>query len=157
MKKKTRFESTNFLTNVVTLVFIVLGVQGIEWSIDPGVAVQEVLAANWEYIGNILFPALSGLAFKVIQKIQAGTWDWKAVLKSTNFWTQAVTILAGVLAGVGILLPADAPTALTMAIFSGSVITIIVAIIANIATPLWHFLQPILFPPKPDPVSTARK
>lgn len=155
-KTKSRLESTNFLTNVVTLIFIILGVQGIEWSIDPGVAVAEVMAANWEYIGNILFPALSGLAFRVIRKFQDKTWDWKLIVKSLNFWTQVITILAGVLMGVGIILPAGAPEALSQAIFSGSVVAIIVAIIANVGTPLWLFLQPILFPPK-DPAPTARK
>ncbi len=148
-KTKTRFESTNFLTNFVTLVFIVLGVQGVEWTIDPGQAISEVLANNWEYIGNILFPALSGLAFKVIQKIQSGTWDWRAILKSTNFWTQAVTILAGVLALVGVTLPADAPVEISQAIMTGSVWTIAVAILANFITPIWQ----IFFKPKtkPDP------
>ena len=156
-KTKSRWESTNFITNILTLVVIVLGYQGIQLTVDPGEAVEQVMAMNWEYVGGILLPALAGLAFKVIQKIQEKTWDWGVILKSRNFWDQVITILAGVLMGVGILLPADAPAALTEAIFSGSVITIIVAIAANILNPLWHFLKPILFPPKTDPVSTARK
>lgn len=149
--KKTRFESTNFLTNVVTLVFIVLGYQGIQTTIDPGQAVTEVLAANWEYIGSILFPALSGLAFKVIQKIQAKTWDWKAVIKSTNFWTQAITVFAGAVAFIGIMLPATAPQALTEAIFSGSIWTLILAIVANVLTPIWQFIKPFIIKPKDTP------
>lgn len=152
-KTKSRFESTNFLTNVVTLIFIVIGVQGIEWTIDPGVAITEVLAANWEYIGNILLPALSGLTFKIIQKLQAKTWDWKAVLKSTNFWTQAITILAGLLAGIGFILPADTATEITNAIFSGSIGALVLAILANVITPLWQ----ILFKPKPVPPNTLPK
>lgn len=149
--KKSRFESTNFLTNVVTLVMIFLGYQGIQLSIDPGQAVTEVLAANWEYIGTILFPALSGLAFKVIQKIKEKSWNWSAVVKSTNFWTQLVTVVAGAVAFAGIMLPDTAPQAITDAIFSGSVWTIILAIAANILNPLWQFLRPILFPPKDVP------
>lgn len=138
---KNRFQSTNFLTNVITLIFIVLGVQNIQFTLDPGEAVNELLAHNWEYIGNILLPALSGLVFKIIQKVNEKTWDWKKVIKSTNFWTQAITVLAGVLAGVGILLPENAAPELTSAIFSGSVVTIITSVIANVLTPLWHFFK----------------
>lgn len=150
-KTKSRWESTNFLTNAVTLVFIILGYQGIQMTIDPGQAVTEVLAANWEYIGSILFPALSGLAFKVIQKIKEKSWDWKTVVKSTNFWTQAITVLAGAMAFIGILLPATAPQALTDAIFSGSIWTLILAIAANVLTPIWQFIKPLIIKPKDVP------
>ena len=138
---KTRFQSTNFLTNVITLLFITLGIQNIQFTIEPGEAINEILAQNWDYIGNILLPALSGLLFKIIQKVKEKTWDWKKVIKSTNFWTQAITVFAGVLAGVGILLPENAAPELATAIFSGSVVTIITSVFANVLTPLWHFFK----------------
>jgi hypothetical protein len=150
-KTKTRLESTNFLTNMVILVFIALGVNGIETTLDPVQTVQEVMAKNMEFIIQILIPALITIGAKVTKNIQAGTFSFKAMIKSPNFISQAIVVLAGILGGIGIMLPETAPTELTTAIFGGSVIAIIGAVIANVLNPLWHFLKPLLFPPKDTP------
>lgn len=150
MKKKTRLESQNFLTNVVILVFIALGVNGIETNLDPVLTVQELLAKNMEFVIQIFVPALITIGAKVWKNVQAGTFSFKAMIKSPNFIAQAIVVLAGILGGIGIMLPETASDELTTAIFGGSVIAIIGAVIANILNPLWHFLKPILFPPKTD-------
>lgn len=156
MKKKTRLESQNFLTNVVILVFIALGVNGIETNLDPILTVQELLAKNMEFVIQIFVPALITIGAKVWKNVQAGTFSFRAMIKSPNFIAQAIVVLAGILGGIGIMLPETASDELTTAIFGGSVIAIIGAVIANILNPLWHFLKPILFPPKTDPVSTRK-
>lgn len=156
MKKKTRLESQNFLTNVVILVFIALGVNGIETNLDPILTVQELLAKNMEFVIQIFVPALITIGAKVWKNVQAGTFSFKAMIKSPNFIAQAIVVLAGILGGIGIMLPETASDELTTAIFGGSVIAIIGAVIANILNPLWHFLKPILFPPK-DPAVLPRK
>jgi len=150
--KKTRLESTNFLTNVVILVFIALGIQGIETTLDPAQTVQEVMAKNMEFIVQILIPALITMGAKIWKNIQEGTFSLKALWKSPNFVTQAIVVLAGLLGFIGILLPDTAPTELTNAIFSGSIITLIGAVIANIINPLWHFLKDRLKKDAPAPV-----
>lgn len=149
--KKTRLESQNFLTNVVILAFIALGINGIETTLDPAVTVQELLAKNMEFVVQIFVPALITIGAKVWKNVQAGTFSFKAMIKSPNFIAQAIVVLAGILGGIGIVLPETAPQELTTAIFGGSVIAIIGAVIANVLNPLWHFLKPILFPPKDTP------
>lgn len=118
-----------------------LGIQGIQIQVDPGQAVNEVMASNWTYIGQILIPALMGMIFKIVEKIQSKTWSWRLFWKSPNLATQAITVLSGILAFVGIILPETAPQELTAALFSGSIFAIIAAVIANVLNPLWHFLK----------------
>jgi len=139
--KKTRLESQNFLTNVVILVFIALGVNGIETELDPALTVQEILAKNMDFIIQILIPAVITIGAKVWKNVQAGTFSFRAMIKSPNFITQAITVLSGVVAFIGIILPVNAPVELTEAIFGGSIIVLIGAIIANVINPIWHWIQ----------------
>lgn len=156
--KKTRLESTNFLTNVVILIFIALGINGIETTLNPEETVRELLAKNLDFIIQIFVPAIITIGAKVVKNVQAGTFSFKAMVKSPNFITQAITVLSGLVAFVGIILPPDAPAALTEALFSGSVIVLIGAVIANIVNPLWHWLQELLKKKKdtPKPVKPTR-
>lgn len=137
--KKSRLESTNFLTSVLTLALTALGVWGINIDIDPAQAIQEILAKNLEYIITIAIPSVGNLIFKITQKIQDGTLSIKRLFKSLNFVTQAITVLAVILTSVGIMIPETAPQALSEAIFSGSIVTIITALVTNVLNPLWHF------------------
>ena len=156
--KKTRLESTNFLTNVVILIFIALGINGIETTLNPEETVRELLAKNLDFIIQIFVPAIITIGAKVVKNVQAGTFSFKAMVKSPNFITQAITVLSGLVAFVGIILPPDAPVALTEALFSGSVIVLIGAVIANIVNPLWHWIQELLKKKKdtPKPVKPTR-
>lgn len=144
MKTKSRLESQNFLTSVVTLLLIALGVQGIEVTLNAEEVVREVLAKNLEFISTVLIPSVITIVFKVSQNVKNGTFQLSKLWKSPNFITQAITVLAGILTFIGILLPDTAPQALSDAIFSGSVGSIITAIIVNVGNPLWHFIQDLL-------------
>lgn len=156
--KKSRLESTNFLTNVIVLIFMGLAATGITTTLDPEQTSVAIMAKDMEFIFQMLIPAGFTMGAKIWKNIQAGTFSFKAMIKSPNFITQAITVLASILGLIGIMLPETASTELTTAIFSGSVITIIGAVIANVINPLWHFLKPILFPPKdvPAPVKPTR-
>lgn len=156
--KKTRLESTNFLTNVVTLVFIALAATGITTTLDPGQTVISVMAKDMDFIIQIGIPAVITMGAKIWKNIQAGTFSFKAMIKSPNFITQALVVFSGIMAMIGIVLPETAPVELTNAIFGGSVLVLIGAIIANIINPIWHFLQPLLKPKKdvPAPVKPTR-
>ena len=139
--KKTRLESQNFLTNLVMLVFIGLGVNGIDTTLDPGQTVTEIMAKNMDFIIQILIPAVITMGAKIVKNVQAGTFSFKAMIKSPNFVTQAIVVLSGIFGFIGILLPETAPIELTNAIFGGTIITLIGAIIANVVNPIWHFIQ----------------
>lgn len=139
--KKTRLESQNFLTNLVMLVFIGLGINGIDTTLDPGQTVTEIMAKNMDFIVQILIPAVITMGAKIVKNVQAGTFSFKAMIKSPNFITQAIVVLSGIFGFIGIMLPDTAPTELTNAIFGGTIITLIGAIIANVVNPIWHFIQ----------------
>lgn len=139
--KKTRLESQNFLANLVMLVFIGLGVNGIDTTLDPGQTVTEIMAKNMDFIIQILIPAVITMGAKIVKNVQAGTFSFKAMIKSPNFVTQAIVVLSGIFGFIGIMLPETASTELTNAIFGGTIITLIGAIIANVVNPIWHFIQ----------------
>lgn len=141
MKTKTRLESQNFLTNMVTLLFIALGALGVETTLDPEATVVGILSKDVEFLVTILVPGLITIIFKVSQNIQAGTFDWKKLFKSPNFITQGITVLAALLGTIGIMLPETAPMELTNAIFGGSIAVLVSAIVLNVINPVWHWLQ----------------
>ena len=137
-----RLKSTNFYVNVLTLAFIAIHtVFGVTVNLDPEQTVVAFLAKDMEFILSIALPALFNIGFKIFGNIKAGLFDLKALLKSSNFWTQAVTVIAAIIAAVGILLPDNAPTELVNAFFGGSIIAIITAVIANVINPVWHWIK----------------
>jgi hypothetical protein len=138
---KARLESTNFLTNVVILIFMGLAATGITTTLDPNQTVTSLMAKDMTFIVQIFIPALITLGAKIWSNVQAKTFSFKAMIKSPNFITQAITVLAGILAFIPIILPETAPVELSNAFFSGSVIVLIGAIIANIVNPVWHFIS----------------
>ena len=148
-----RSKSMNFYINVIALVFIGLNVNNITVSLNPEEVVSEVLAKNLEYIITILVPSLFGIIFKVWSNVKAKTFSFKAMLRSPNFITQALTVLAAIFHIIGILIPEDGPQALSDAIFSGSIAAIILAGVAYLINPLIHFLKD-LFNRTPDEFTT---
>lgn len=126
---------------MVTLLFIALGVQGIDTTLDPEATVVGILSKDVEFLVTILVPGLITILFKVSQNIQAGTFDWRKLFKSPNFITQAITVLAGVLGTIGIILPETAPQELSGAIFGGSIAALVSAIVLNVINPIWHWIQ----------------
>lgn len=154
MKKKTSLESQNFLTNVIILAFMGLGVNGIDTALNPGEFALAVLARDMEFLISVALPAIITITFKVTKNIQAKTFSFARMIKSPNFITQAITVLALLVGGIGIILPPDAPQALTGAIFSGSIGVIIAAVVLNVLNPLWHWLQNRT---KKDPAQLPKK
>lgn len=149
--KKTRLESTNFLTNVVILIFIGLGVNGITTDLNPEETVWKLLAKDMDFLVQIFIPAVITMGAKIWKNIQAKTFSFKAMIKSRNFITQAIVVVAAILGFIGISLPETAPAELTNAIFSGSVITLVGAVIANVINPLWHWIQDLIKKGKDTP------
>lgn len=154
--KKTRLQSQNFLTNVVTLLFIALGAMGVETNLDPDATAVGILSKDVEFLVTILVPGLITIIFKVSQNIQAGTFDWKKLFKSPNFITQGITVLAAMLGTIGIMLPETAPIELTNAIFGGSIAALVSAIVLNVINPVWHWLQDRLKKDQPAPAPTPK-
>lgn len=137
-----RLKSTNFFVNVLTLAFIAIhAVFGITVTLDAEQTVMAFLAKDAEFLLSIALPAIFNIAFKIYGNIKAGLFDIKALLKSTNFWTQAATVIAAIVATIGIILPDTAPAELVNAFFGGSIIAIITAVIANLINPIWHWIK----------------
>lgn len=137
---KSRLDSLNFLTSVITLLLAALAVWNIDIKLDPNETASAILNQNWEYIAQFAVPSLITIVLKITKGIKEKTIKFGNLLHSPNFITQAITVASMVLVTTGILLPADAPTAITNAIFGGTVITLIGALITNVINPIWHFI-----------------
>ncbi len=137
---KSRLDSLNFLTSVITLLLAALAVWNIDIKLDPNETASAILNQDWEYIAQFAVPSLITIVLKITKGIKEKTIKFGNLLHSPNFITQAITVASMVLVTTGILLPADAPTAITNAIFGGTVITLIGALITNVINPIWHFI-----------------
>lgn len=136
---KKPIDSQNFLVNVITLVFIGLGISGVDVTLDPQETVTQLFAKNFEFLYSVFIPALVKLGFSLYKKIKEGTISLKAWIKTPNFVNQLIVLIAFLLTSVGIMIPADASAQLTSAIFGSSIIALITAVITNVLTPLWYF------------------
>lgn len=137
---KSRLDSLNFLTSVITLILAALAVWNIDIQLDPNETASAILDQNWEYIVQFAVPSLITIVLKVTKGIKEKTIEFGKLLQSPNFLTQAITVLAMIFVSIGIMIPSDAPTAITNAIFGGTVITLIGALITNVINPIWHFI-----------------
>ena len=142
---KKRSESLNFYTSFVTLVFIGFGVWGIETTLDPTELIKNIFEKNWEWILSVALPSVTTLGFKLYQKIVDKAINFKLLLKSPNFITQALTVLAVLLGFIGIKFGPDMPQAISDAIMGGSVFAIFSALIAHVLNPIWHFIKDKFF------------
>lgn len=142
---KKRSESLNFYTSFVTLVFIGFGVWGIETTLDPTELIKNIFEKNWEWILSVGLPSITTLGFKLYQKIVDKAINFKLLLKSPNFITQALTVLAVLLGFIGIKFGPDMPQAISDAIMGGSVFAIFSALIAHVLNPIWHFIKDKFF------------
>ena len=136
---KKRIDSQNFLTSIITVVIAIAGFNNITLDLDPSETAMNILTKNWQYLIEVAGPTLITFSLKVIKAIQDKTFTFKGLLKSPNAVTALITLVAVLITGFGIILDPVAPQAVTDALFSGSIISIITALIAYIANPLYHF------------------
>lgn len=144
MATKPRIQSQNFLVSIITLIFMAFGVQGVTVDLTGEQVVQEVMAQNWDFIVNVLIPTLSLMVFKLTEKIKDGSFKWSLFIKDTNFMTFGLTVIIGLLNGIGFVIASTASAEIAQAIASGSVISILIAIFLNVANPLWHFIRDLI-------------
>jgi len=136
---KKRIDSQNFLASIITVIIAIAGFNNITLDLDPSETAMNILTQNWQYLIQIAGPTLITFSLKVIKAIQDKTFTFKGLLKSPNAVTALITLVAVLITGFGIILDPVAPQAVTDALFSGSVVSIITALIAYIANPLYHF------------------
>lgn len=137
--KKSRLESQNFLSNIITLLIISFGVWNVEFNINPDETAAAILSQNWEYILSMTVPSAVTLVIKLIKKNKENAIKLGDLIKSPNFWNQVITIIAMIFATIGIIIPDTAPQVITDAIFAGSIVTLIGAIVTQVLTPIWYF------------------
>lgn len=142
---KSRTESLNFFTSVVTLIFIAFGLWNIEVDLNAGELVKNIFDKNWEYVLQVAVPSLLTLTFKLWDKIKAKALNFKLLFKSPNFVTQALTVVAVAASFIGIAFDALMPQAISDAIFSGSFVLLLSAIVAHVLNPIWHFIRDKFF------------
>jgi len=143
-----RLQSLNFSASVATillmavkLIFDFFNVQGVDTTLDPQQVADGILSKNWEFISQVAIPGVWVMILKLVTNIKNGTFSWSALWSSPNFLTAAITLVIVILNGVGFAIAETAAPEIAEAIASGSFASIIVAILINIANPLWHFIQ----------------
>lgn len=137
-----RLRSQNFLTDIVSFVLFALTAGAmIQTSFDLDTTIVAVLEQNWEYVIGTSIPAAITFIMKVVTSIKEKAFSLKNILKSPNAITKFLVIVSGLLASVNLVLPADMPQVMTDAILSGSIGSIVTAVIATIINPIWHIIM----------------
>lgn len=102
LEKKTRVESINFYTALLTFILLPLAYNGVD--VDPtltGGVVEDIFNKNYNAL-VVALPQLITIGMKLVGKIQAKAFSWE-FLKSKNFITQALTTIIMVLVFFGII------------------------------------------------------
>lgn len=138
---KQRVDSINWYTSLVSLVLTAFAAWNIEVDLNANDVVNEVIAKNWNYIVTILVPSVITISMKVYTKYKAKLLKLKDLIKSPNFITQALSVVALVTTLIGITFGSEMPQAVSDAITSGSFITLLTALVAHVLNPIWHFIK----------------
>lgn len=137
---EARVKSQDFLTNIVLLVLTGVGItSGVVASDEVTTTITELVQQNWEVVFSSGAAALLSYVLKVVEKIKAGSFSLGLLWKDSNFLMKAITILAALLALVGIMLPETAPQVLIEAFQGGTFVSILTAIATQVLVPLYHF------------------
>lgn len=134
-------ESKNFFVSALTLVFMFLASNDIFVDVTPTELVDKFNGGSlFTIIVSIIIPNLFNPVMKIIQKIASGTLTTD-FLKSTNFWTQFITvILMSTTLFLPLEFPADASTDLVSA-WDAGFIPFLGALVINIVNPIYHFFK----------------
>ena len=136
-------DSKNFFVSLITLILLPFTLNGLELPADAsqvsGVVYDALISGN---IGTIIAVVLPNLVNPLMKWIQNGIsgWSW-GFIKSTNFWTQALTVLIIVLTGIGFVFPDGAAGNLIDAVFSGEFGAIASAFVINVVNVVYHFIK----------------
>jgi len=138
---KKRVDSINWYTSILSLVFAAFAAWNIEVDLNAADVVREVLAKNWNYIITFLAPSVITISMKLYDKYKSKLLKLKDLIKSPNFITQALSVIALLTTLIGLVFGPDMPQAVSDAIASGSFIAIITALVAHVLNPMWHFIK----------------
>ena len=138
---KTRANSINWYTSIITLLFSAIAAWGIEVDLDAVNITEEIINNNWSYILSALLPSLITMSMKLWDKYKNKMLKFKELIKSPNFITQAITTVSLLLGSIGIIFGDAMPQAVSDAIFSGSTISLLTALVAHVLNPIWHFIK----------------
>lgn len=105
-KKKSRMESVNFLTTVITFILLAVSYNGIEVSPEKVGNLAEALVYGRMVAISIALISITPIIFKICKKVRAKEWTWQW-LKSKNFITQAITFILMVLVYTGAITEAQ--------------------------------------------------
>ena len=139
IKTRKMSQSSNFWTNLTSLILSFLIYLGIEVSPTlPGEIVDAVQTVDI----TAMIMIVVNLVNKIIhiwepEKIKEEFW---AFLKSTNFYTNLITLLIGIVIFYGAAVPDNAVSELVDSILGGDLGLILSAVAINIINPIYHLL-----------------
>lgn len=148
--------SSNWWTNFTSLILSFLVYIGVSDVPDAGDIIDSIGAQDWAAIIIVVI----NLVNKVIHifdptKIKEYFWEF---LKSSNFYTNLLTMLIGIIVSLGAIIPDNAVSELVDSILGGDLGLILAAIAINIINPIYHLLFKKDTPePVPAKVRATRK
>lgn len=102
---KKRSESTNFLTSLLTIIFVMLGFQGVEIPVNAvPELVDAIKSASTVTIVVALIPNVIVPGIKIIENIKENGFNW-SFLSSTNFRIQLASTVFLLLELTGVFPP----------------------------------------------------
>lgn len=137
--KKSIFQSSNFWTNVFTIILSVFFLNGVEIPVDsPENLAQAFVEHNWaEFVGLILVN-LANPIYHIFKKKPDNFWSF---LKSVNFWVNVMTLGISVAVFFGIQIPENTGRAIIDLITSGDINSLVLLVFTNIVNPIYHFFK----------------
>lgn len=136
-KTKDVLSSRNFFVTLINLVLLAFAYNNLPIDVSADVILDTISAGD---LGAIVGLIVTNLLNPILRIISGAGWSW-GFLKSANFWTQALTVLLGVLATSGIMFPDGAAGNIVGAV--GGPITVLISMLfINLVNPLLHFFTP---------------
>lgn len=136
-KIKQTLDSRNFFVSLVSLILLFFTSNGLDIG---GVNANQIV----DIVGSNDLGAIVGLIavnfFNPLMKVFSKGFklDW-AFFRSPNFITQLITAVLSLVALLGVVFPPEAATEITNSFSTREFLPIAMALVINVANPLWHF------------------
>lgn len=135
-KIQQTLDSRNFFVSLVSLILLFFTSNGLDLGVNAAQIVDIVGSNDLGAIVGLIAVNFFNPLMKVFSK--GFKFDW-AFLRSPNFITQLITAVLSLVALLGVVFPPEAATEITNSFSSREFLPIAMALVINVANPLWHF------------------
>jgi uncharacterized membrane protein len=135
-KIKQTLDSRNFFVSLVSLILLAFTSNGLEVGVNSDQIVNIIGSNDMGAIVALLAVNFFNPVLRLLSKGFKFEWTF---LKSPNFLTQVFTVLLALIALLGVVFPPDAANQVSEAFSTHEFAPIAMALVINVANPIWHF------------------